>query len=88
MSWPFKVLYPNLVPQQSEKLGDCGVWVCIFMERFINKQPIYQQEDTATAAYQMRQRLEIMFYDSLLPENFDLVTTCQTFENDLDEQVV
>ncbi|MFS7987271.1 putative Ulp1 protease family catalytic domain, papain-like cysteine peptidase superfamily [Helianthus anomalus] len=54
MSWPFKVLYPNPVPQQSGKLGDCGVWVCIFMERLINKQPIYQQEDTATIAYQMR----------------------------------
>ncbi|MFS7961656.1 putative Ulp1 protease family catalytic domain, papain-like cysteine peptidase superfamily [Helianthus anomalus] len=88
MSLSFKVLYPNLVPQQSGKLGDCGVWVCIFIERLINKQPVYQQEDTTTAAYQMRQRLAILFYDSLLPENFDLVTTCQTFENDLDAQVV
>ncbi|MFS8026872.1 putative Ulp1 protease family catalytic domain, papain-like cysteine peptidase superfamily [Helianthus anomalus] len=54
MSLSFKVLYPSQVPQQSGSLGDCGVWVCVFMERLINKQPVYREENTATAAYQMR----------------------------------
>ncbi|KAJ0803105.1 putative Ulp1 protease family catalytic domain, papain-like cysteine peptidase superfamily [Helianthus annuus] len=88
MSFPFKVVYPDKVPQQSGLLGDCGVWVCIFLERLINKQHIYQEEDTATVAYQMRQRLAILFYDSLLPENFDIVSTCKSMENDSDVQVV
>ncbi|KAJ0500129.1 putative Ulp1 protease family catalytic domain, papain-like cysteine peptidase superfamily [Helianthus annuus] len=87
LSLPFKVVYPSQVPQQSGSLGDCGVWVCILMERLINKEPISREENTAKAAYQMRQRLAIMFYDSLLPENFDLVSTCQSFENDEDEQL-
>ncbi|KAJ0501389.1 hypothetical protein HanHA300_Chr11g0400251 [Helianthus annuus] len=54
----------------------------------INKQPMCQEGDTATVAYQMRQRLEILFYDSLLPKNFDIVSTCTSMENDHDVQVV
>ncbi|MFS7927808.1 hypothetical protein Hanom_Chr04g00313471 [Helianthus anomalus] len=57
------------------------------MERLINKEPVYREENTAKAAYQMRQRLAIMFYDSPLPENFDLVSSCQSFECDVVEQV-
>ncbi|MFS8022147.1 putative Ulp1 protease family catalytic domain, papain-like cysteine peptidase superfamily [Helianthus anomalus] len=88
MSLSFKVVYPSPVPQQSGSLGDCGVWICIFMEWLINKQPVYREENTTKAAYQMRQRLAIMFYDSLLPKNFDPVSSCQSFKNDVDEQVV
>ncbi|MFS7953194.1 putative Ulp1 protease family catalytic domain, papain-like cysteine peptidase superfamily [Helianthus anomalus] len=29
LSFPFKVVYQDSVPQQFRSLGDCGVWVCI-----------------------------------------------------------
>ncbi|KAJ0634303.1 putative Ulp1 protease family catalytic domain, papain-like cysteine peptidase superfamily [Helianthus annuus] len=86
MSLPFKMIYPDKVPQQSGGLGDCGIWVCIFQERLIKKQPIFQDEDTAVVAKQMRQRLTVLFYESLLPENFDIVSTSNKMQNDSDHE--
>nr|KAJ0208595.1 hypothetical protein LSAT_V11C400201430 [Lactuca sativa] len=33
-------IYEENVPQQSSHLGDCGVFLCIFMEQFVLGQPI------------------------------------------------
>ncbi|KAF5761849.1 putative Ulp1 protease family catalytic domain, papain-like cysteine peptidase superfamily [Helianthus annuus] len=40
LSFPFKVVYPDNVPQQCGALGDCGVWVCIFIGRLIKNQTV------------------------------------------------
>ncbi|MFS7912808.1 hypothetical protein Hanom_Chr02g00134201 [Helianthus anomalus] len=38
LTFSFQIIYANDVPQKSGPLGDCGVWVCIFLDRLINKK--------------------------------------------------
>ncbi|KAJ0572386.1 putative Ulp1 protease family catalytic domain, papain-like cysteine peptidase superfamily [Helianthus annuus] len=64
----FRIVYADDVPQQSGPLGDCGVWVCIFLDRLINKKPLNNGEDTSITATRMRRHLAILFYNSLIPK--------------------
>ncbi|KAJ0502106.1 putative papain-like cysteine peptidase superfamily [Helianthus annuus] len=64
----FQIVYADDVPQQSGPLGDCGVWVCIFLNRLINKKPLNDGEDTCTTTTRMRRHLSILFYNSLIPK--------------------
>ncbi|MFS8003035.1 putative Ulp1 protease family catalytic domain, papain-like cysteine peptidase superfamily [Helianthus anomalus] len=54
LKFPFQIVYVDDVPQQSGPLGDCGVWVCIFLDRLINKKPLNDGEDTSITATRMR----------------------------------
>lgn len=46
------------MPQQSGMLGDCGVWVCILLERKIKREELYRtQENTTTSVMEFRLRL-------------------------------
>ncbi|KAM0034872.1 putative Ulp1 protease family catalytic domain, papain-like cysteine peptidase superfamily [Helianthus debilis subsp. tardiflorus] len=65
--FPFQTEYANDVPQQSGPLGDCGVWVCIFLDRLINKKPLNDGEKTSKTATRMRRHMLTLFYNSLIP---------------------
>ena len=52
------------VPQQSSHLGDCGVFVCMFMEQLVSGQPIRQLIDPKYAALEFRQRMAKIFWGS------------------------
>ncbi|KAF5786753.1 putative Ulp1 protease family catalytic domain, papain-like cysteine peptidase superfamily [Helianthus annuus] len=66
--FPFQTEYANDVPQQSGPLGDCGVWVCIFLDRLINKKPLNDGEKTSITATRMRRHMLTLFYNSLIPK--------------------
>ncbi|KAF5791876.1 putative Ulp1 protease family catalytic domain, papain-like cysteine peptidase superfamily [Helianthus annuus] len=68
LTYPFRVIYATDAPQQSGVLGDCGVWVCIFLDRLINKKPLNDDKDTQKTAERMRRQLALLFYDSVLPD--------------------
>ncbi|KAD5318257.1 hypothetical protein E3N88_18203 [Mikania micrantha] len=52
---PFDRSYPISVPHQSGSVGDCGVWVCIFLQRLISNEELYiSNEDTAKAVREFR----------------------------------
>nr|KAJ0205182.1 hypothetical protein LSAT_V11C500265630 [Lactuca sativa] len=54
------------VPQQNSHLGDCGVFVCMFMEQLVSRQPIRLVTDPIKAAMEFRQRMEKSFGDHVL----------------------
>ncbi|MFS7912701.1 putative papain-like cysteine peptidase superfamily [Helianthus anomalus] len=80
LHYTFYVIFASDAPQQSGALGDFGVWVCIYLERLINKKPLNDAEDTETTAYRMRRQLALLFYDSLLPDT--------TSDNVIDDEAV
>ncbi|KAM0063696.1 putative Ulp1 protease family catalytic domain, papain-like cysteine peptidase superfamily [Helianthus debilis subsp. tardiflorus] len=80
LRYPFHVIFASDAPQQTGALGDCGVWVCIYLDRLINKKPLNDGEDTEATAYRMRRQLALLFYDSLLPD--------PTSDNVLDDEAV
>nr|KAJ0215289.1 hypothetical protein LSAT_V11C300121190 [Lactuca sativa] len=51
-------IFETNVPQQSSLLGDCGVFVCMFMEQLVPGQPIRELIDQRNAALEFRQRME------------------------------
>nr|KAJ0215765.1 hypothetical protein LSAT_V11C300106510 [Lactuca sativa] len=59
-------IYEENVPQQSSHLGDCGVFVCMFMEQFVSGQPIRVLIDPKNAALEFRQRMTKNFWGSSL----------------------
>ncbi|KAK1441268.1 hypothetical protein QVD17_07112 [Tagetes erecta] len=66
---PFVRVVPTFVPQQSGLLGDCGVWVCIFLDRRIEGEPFFQeQEDTAISAMNFRLQLERLILETKFKE--------------------
>ncbi|MFS7995581.1 putative Ulp1 protease family catalytic domain, papain-like cysteine peptidase superfamily [Helianthus anomalus] len=88
LSFPFKVVYPDNIPQQCGSLGDCGIWVCIFMERLINNQPfLHQCEQPVETAMQMRHKLAIKLYDSILEDNFDMASTSKMIVDEANKQL-
>ncbi|KAJ0560387.1 putative Ulp1 protease family catalytic domain, papain-like cysteine peptidase superfamily [Helianthus annuus] len=88
LSFPFKVVYPDNVPQQFGSLGDCGIWVCIFMERLINNQPLLRQhEQPKETAMQMRHKPAIKLYDSILEDNFDMASTSQMIVDEANKKI-
>nr|KAJ0209397.1 hypothetical protein LSAT_V11C400210090 [Lactuca sativa] len=50
-------IYEENVPQQSSNLGDCGVFVCMFMEQFVSGQPIRVLIHPKNATLEFRQRM-------------------------------
>ncbi|KAL8245525.1 hypothetical protein R6Q59_011783 [Mikania micrantha] len=73
---PFERIIPEKVPHQTGTVGDCGVWVCIFLQRLLSGEPIYQEnEDTSKTAAEfrwhfsklcMKIKLELKVYDTEL----------------------
>ncbi|KAF5776603.1 putative Ulp1 protease family catalytic domain, papain-like cysteine peptidase superfamily [Helianthus annuus] len=84
LTYPFRVIYATDAPQQSGVLGDCGVWVCIFLDRLINKKPLNNDKDTQKTAERMRRQLALLFYDSVLPDT----TTDNNLGDDDDDPVL
>ncbi|KAL4559020.1 hypothetical protein LXL04_031152 [Taraxacum kok-saghyz] len=44
--------------QQSEKLGDCGVFMCMWLEKLISGMPLTKEKDAERAALDFRMRME------------------------------
>nr|KAJ0213350.1 hypothetical protein LSAT_V11C400219770 [Lactuca sativa] len=61
-----KFIYEENVPQQSSHLGDCGVFVCMFMEQFVSGQPIRVLIDPKNAALEFRKRMTKIYWGSSL----------------------
>nr|KAJ0218149.1 hypothetical protein LSAT_V11C300132850 [Lactuca sativa] len=59
-------IYEENVPQQSSHLGDCGVFVCMFLEQFVSGQPIRVLIDPKSATLEFRQRMAKNFWGSSL----------------------
>ncbi|XP_023763622.2 uncharacterized protein LOC111912116 [Lactuca sativa] len=61
-------IYEENVPQQSSHLGDCGVFLCMFMEQLVSGQPIRVLIDPKNAALEFRLRMtKIIWGSSLAP---------------------
>ncbi|KAK1432052.1 hypothetical protein QVD17_08941 [Tagetes erecta] len=66
---PFVRVVPTFVPQQSGLLEDCGVWVCIFLDRRIKGEPFFQeQEDTAISTMDFRLKLGRLILETKFKE--------------------
>ncbi|KAI3827304.1 hypothetical protein L1987_01377 [Smallanthus sonchifolius] len=62
----FEVVIPTDVPQQVGT-KDCGIWVCIFMERIIKGQPLFiLGEDPVAKADQFRTNLATLFFKHIV----------------------
>nr|KAJ0222374.1 hypothetical protein LSAT_V11C200097360 [Lactuca sativa] len=59
-------IYEENVPQQSSHLGDCGVFVCMFMEQLVSGQPIRVLIDPKNAALEFRLRMAKIIWGSSL----------------------
>nr|KAJ0193305.1 hypothetical protein LSAT_V11C800396240 [Lactuca sativa] len=59
-------IYEENVPQQSSHLGDCGVFVCMFMEQFVSGQPIRVLIDPKNATLEFRLRMAKIIWGSSL----------------------
>nr|KAJ0202218.1 hypothetical protein LSAT_V11C600306760 [Lactuca sativa] len=59
-------IYEENVPQQSSHLGDCGVFVCMFMKQFVSGQPIRVLIDPKNVALEFRQRMAKNYWGSSL----------------------
>nr|KAJ0190650.1 hypothetical protein LSAT_V11C800402260 [Lactuca sativa] len=59
-------IYEENVPQQSSHLGDCGVFVCMFMEQLVSGQPIRVLIDPKNAALEFRLRMAKITWGSSL----------------------
>nr|KAJ0199258.1 hypothetical protein LSAT_V11C600304770 [Lactuca sativa]KAJ0201377.1 hypothetical protein LSAT_V11C600304820 [Lactuca sativa] len=59
-------IYEENVPQQSSHLGDCGVFLCMFMEQLVSGQLIRVLIDPKNAALEFRLRMAKFFWGSSL----------------------
>ncbi|XP_023756981.2 uncharacterized protein LOC111905526 [Lactuca sativa] len=59
-------IYEENVPQQSSHLGDCGVFLCMFMEQLVSGQPIRVLIDPKNAALEFRLRMTKIIWGSSL----------------------
>ena len=59
-------IYEENAPQQSSHLGDCSVFVCMFMEQLVSAQPIRELIDPKNAALEFRQRMTKIYWGSSL----------------------
>ncbi|KAL7595767.1 hypothetical protein Lser_V15G29163 [Lactuca serriola] len=59
-------IYEENVPQQSSHLGDCGVFVCMFMEQLVSGQPIRVLIDPKNASLEFRLRMAKIIWGSSL----------------------
>nr|KAJ0201149.1 hypothetical protein LSAT_V11C600316790 [Lactuca sativa] len=59
-------IYEENVPQQSSHLGDCGVFLCMFMEQLVSGQPIRVLIDPKNAALEFRLRMAKIIWGSIL----------------------
>nr|KAJ0215277.1 hypothetical protein LSAT_V11C300148050 [Lactuca sativa] len=59
-------IYEENVPQQSSHLGDCGVFLCMFMEQLVSGQPIRVLIDPKNAALEFRLRMAKIIWGSSL----------------------
>nr|KAJ0191482.1 hypothetical protein LSAT_V11C800409240 [Lactuca sativa] len=59
-------IYEENVPQQSSHLGDCGVFLCMFMEQLVSGQPIRVIIDPKNAALEFRLRMAKIIWGSSL----------------------
>nr|KAJ0218447.1 hypothetical protein LSAT_V11C300137510 [Lactuca sativa] len=59
-------IYEENVPQQSSHLGDCGVFVCMFMEQLVSGQPICELIDPKNVTLEFRQRMTKKIWGSSL----------------------
>nr|KAJ0197585.1 hypothetical protein LSAT_V11C700368570 [Lactuca sativa] len=55
-------IFEKNVPQQSSHLGDCGVFVCMFMEQLVSSQPIRELIDPRNTALEFRQRMTKIYW--------------------------
>ena len=53
--------YPDM-PQQSGRYGDCGVWVCKYMEKLVHKIELKETGSTADLAWDYRMRMLEEFF--------------------------
>ncbi|KAL8249295.1 hypothetical protein R6Q59_006163 [Mikania micrantha] len=61
---PFEQLFPDDVPHQVGTIGDCGVWVCIFL-RLINGESLSSPgEDPRKNAYEFRWSFAELMYEN------------------------
>ncbi|KAJ0496120.1 putative Ulp1 peptidase [Helianthus annuus] len=84
LTYPFHVTFAHNVPQQTGPLGDCGVWVCIFLEKLINGKRINDGEDPNVTASNMRRHLAMLFYDSKLEGESSVEKIIQSVERNSD----
>nr|KAJ0210255.1 hypothetical protein LSAT_V11C400212810 [Lactuca sativa] len=66
ISLNMQFIYEENVPQQSSHLGDCGVFVCMFMEQLVSGQPIRELIDPKNATLEFRQRMTKILWGSIL----------------------
>ncbi|KAL7594372.1 hypothetical protein Lser_V15G27863 [Lactuca serriola] len=59
-------IYEENVPQQSSHLGDCGVFLCMFMEQLVSGQPICVLIDPKNATLEFRLRMAKIIWGSSL----------------------
>nr|KAJ0209371.1 hypothetical protein LSAT_V11C400177930 [Lactuca sativa] len=59
-------IYEENVPQQSSHLGDCGVFVCMFMEQLVSGQLIRVLIDPKNTALEFRLRMAKIIWGSSL----------------------
>ena len=85
LTYPFQVTFAHNVLQQTGPLGDCGVWVCIFLEKLINGKRINDGEDPNVTASNMRRHLAMLFYDSKLEGESSVEKIIQSVERNSDE---
>nr|KAJ0199831.1 hypothetical protein LSAT_V11C600325140 [Lactuca sativa] len=57
-------IYEENVPQQSSHLGDCGVFLCMFMEQLVSGQPIRVLIDPKNVALEFRLRMAKIIWGS------------------------
>lgn len=60
----FSWKYDECTSQQSGRYGDCGVWVCKYMESLVAGEiiPTYSPDEAAEAAMQFRLKMAEVFY--------------------------
>ena len=67
---PFIRIVPPFVPQQSGHLGDCGVWLCIFLERRTKGENVFNpDEDTAISAMEFSLKLARLILETRFRED-------------------
>nr|KAJ0186716.1 hypothetical protein LSAT_V11C900471570 [Lactuca sativa] len=64
--WNMQFILETSVPKQSSMLGDCGVFVCMFMEQLVSGQPIRELINPRNAALEFHQRMTKIYWGSSL----------------------
>lgn len=58
----FPAQFDTNIPQQEGDMGDCGVWVCKFMQQCINGERLHGGRDMAASAKEFRDDMAKVFY--------------------------